>query len=52
MEHRTGGSSDAWAHLVQEIVTCTSWRAVGRIIVLVLALTPAVVAVALVLLLR
>jgi hypothetical protein len=46
MEHRTG-SSDAWARLAQEIVTSTSWRALGRIILLVLACTPAAVAVAL-----
>jgi hypothetical protein len=45
-------SSDAWARLVREIVTAESRRALLRVALLVLLCTPAVVAVALVLLLR
>ena len=51
MEHGTG-ASEAWARLVREILTCTSWLMLLRVTIFVLVCTPAVVALALALLLR
>jgi hypothetical protein len=51
MKHHLG-PFDVWANLVREIITCRSRQALLRVTVLVLACTPAAVAVAIILLLR